>query len=68
MGQKDRVLHHLQEHGSISSLEAFTEYGITRLSARIWDLRHDGHFIVSEVETVENRFGEPVTYARYRLK
>lgn len=65
--QNERILRHLRDHGSITSLEAFAEYGITRLSARIFDLRHDGHKILSFVETAKNRYGEPVRYYRYML-
>ncbi len=61
------VLNHLQHHGSITPLEAEANYGIMRLGARIWDLRHDGYHIVTETETRKNRFGVLTSYARYRL-
>ena len=65
--QTDRVLRHLREVGPLTAWEAMRDYGIMRLAARMWDLKQDGHTI--EVETVhgENRFGEPVTFARYTL-
>lgn len=47
--QNRKVLEHLQRFGSITSREAFIAYDITRLSARIWDLRHEGHPIGSEM-------------------
>lgn len=34
------VLEYIREHGSITDVEAYEGYGIRRLSARIWDLRH----------------------------
>lgn len=67
MTQKERVLRHIKDHGSITSFEAFEEYGITRLAARISDLREDGIGIISVSETKKNRYGEPTTYVRYRL-
>ena len=37
--QEDRVLRHLKQIGHITSWEAIKEYGITRLSAKIYNLR-----------------------------
>lgn len=66
--QNDKVLRHMQDNGSISSLEAFTEYGITRLSARIADLKALGYAIRSQFETGKNRYGDTVSYVRYSLE
>ena len=65
--QCDRVLRHLQDYGSITSLEAITEYGILRLASRINDLKRQGHNIVSETQTSKNRYGELSHYSVYRL-
>lgn len=65
---KDRVLAHLREHGSITSLEAIKEYGATRLSAIIFELRAEGYDIDTDFETSKNRYGDKVTYARYVLR
>lgn len=67
MRQKDRILRHLEDQGSITQREADDLYGITRLGARIWDLKHDGYNIVTERETSVNRYGDKTAYARYRL-
>ena len=45
MTQKEQVLEYMQKHGSISTIQAF-HIGITRLSARIWDLKADGHNMI----------------------
>lgn len=66
-GQKRRVLDYMQEFGSISSLEAFRDLGVTRLSAVIFDLRDMGYAIDTEREHTVNRYGEKRSYARYRL-
>ena len=66
--QNDRILRHIQDYGSITSMEAITEYGVTRLSGRIWDLRAAGNNIVGEYETRMNRYGESVTFKRYRME
>lgn len=67
MTQSERVLRHLKDNGSITQWEAIRDYGITRLGARIWDLKHDGHNIVAERETSVNRYGDKTAYTRYRL-
>lgn len=69
MTQCDMVLEHLKEHGSITSWDAFEQYGITRLSAYIWTLRHeDGIAIAKEMRSGKNRYGEKTHFASYRLE
>lgn len=68
MSQNQRVLQHMMKWGSITQREAYECYGVMRLGARIDDLRHMGHRIVSRMEKGENRYGETVRYARYRLE
>ena len=66
--QCERVLRYIRKHGSISTIEAFSELGITRLASRICDLVKDGYPIERETVTALNRFGEKVHYTRYRLR
>jgi hypothetical protein len=62
--QSERILAHLREHPEgITPLEALNEYGCLRLSARIYDLRAEGHQITEETHTTPT--GKHV--ARYRL-
>ena len=68
MTQLEKLLRHLSDYGSITSAEAFMEYGIMRLPARAWDLRKRGYPVVGEKERGLNRYGEPVVYSRYRLE
>ncbi len=65
--QCERVLRHLEDFGSITSLEAMTEYGIMRLASRITDLKGQGYDIVSERGSSKNRYGETTSYSVYRL-
>lgn len=65
--QSDIILDHLEHIGGITQAEAFEQYGIARLGARIWDLKRSGHSIMTTMEAGENRFGEPCRYARYFL-
>lgn len=68
MSHSEMILRHMERFGSITALEAMQEYGIMRLGARIWDLRHEGHDIASEFVTGKNRYGETTRYARYTLE
>lgn len=65
--QNSRLYAYIKEHGSVTTLEAFRELGITRLSARIWELRHEGKNIVGTMEAVKDRNGETARVMRYRI-
>ena len=65
--QCERILRHLRDYGSITSLEAITEYGILRLASRINDLKRQGYNISAERGKGKNRYGEPTSFAVYRL-
>lgn len=65
--QKEAVLYHLQQFQTITSLEAIKEYGATRLSGIIFNLRKDGYNIQSLPFIRKNRFGNTVTLAKYYL-
>ena len=67
MKQNERILRHLQDHGSITSLEAVQEYGIMRLASRISDLKKSGIPIRREMVSGKNRYGEATCYARYSM-
>ena len=66
--QNQRILDYIKEFGSITQLEALRDLGVMRLASRISDLRRQGYNIVSERETVKNRFGEDCHPKRYSLK
>lgn len=63
--QKQAILEHLKTIGNITSLEAFIEYGATRLSAIIYNLRKEGHLIIDRRETYETRYNKKVSVSRY---
>ena len=65
--KEKRVLQYMEEFGSITSLEAFTELGDTRLAATIHELKRQGYHIGKTSESSNNRFGEKRTYAKYFL-
>ena len=67
MTQCEKIIRHLRDHGSISSLEAINEYGILRLASRVNDLKRRGYNIVGEIKTGRNRYGEKTNFKVYRL-
>lgn len=66
MSQNDRILSHLKRR-PMTSLEAIHKYGVTRMSARVHDLRDRGHKISGYFIEVKNRFGETCRVKRYYL-
>lgn len=69
MTQKEAVIKYMEDFGSISSMEAFKDLGVTRLSGIIYVLRRkEGYDIESEDETIKNRYGKNVTFSRYKFK
>ena len=65
--QEKIILAHFARNKSITSMDAFNLYGITRLSARILELREKGYDILTQYEEAPNRFGKMVRYGRYFL-
>ena len=60
--QCEFLLQYLQKFDSITPLEALNAFGCFRLSARIADLRADGHVITTEIHKGKKN------YAIYRLE
>ena len=59
-----QVLRHLQTKGTITSMEAFEQYGATRLSAIIFNLRV--HYIIDTVDMeIVDRYGNTCHFAKY---
>lgn len=65
--QAQRVLDYIDQFGSITQLEALRDLGVMRLASRISDLKKLGYPIKSDMETVQNRFGENCKIKRYSL-
>lgn len=61
--QKDNILAHLLKGYSITPLDALEQYGCFRLAAVIFNLRDEGHKIVTK--TINKR-GK--TFASYKLE
>lgn len=66
--QMTELLKHLESGKTITSKEAFDRFGITRLSARIYDLRHkEGLNIITRNKIVNTRYGRKTMVAEYVL-
>ena len=68
MTQEERILDYMQENGGITQLDATYELGITRLAARISDLRSHGVQVYGQTVKVKNRYGESTHVTRYSLE
>ena len=67
LNQTTAVKQYLLKRGHITSWEAITKFGATRLSAIIYNLRKEGYRIVTHSVTKKNRYGYQVTFANYKL-
>lgn len=65
--QCDRIHEAMKRGESVTQLDAWARFGVSRLAARIYDLKEQGVEIASEKVDVQNRFGEPCKVKRYWL-
>lgn len=65
LSQTRDVLSHLKKHKSITSWQAISMFGATRLSAIIYDLRAAGYNIQSKRVTVTNRYNHASHIVKY---
>ena len=68
MTQKDAIIKYIEEHGSITPMDAFEALGITKLATRVSEIIRDGIPVYKSWEESENRYGEKVRFMRYTLK
>lgn len=64
---EQRVFDYMVEFGSITSLQAFTDLGNSRLSATIFSLKKKGVVIGGSTVVVTNRFKEKRYVKKYWL-
>lgn len=65
--QRDRVIQYINDFGSITSYQAFTDLGVTQLATRIFELKKRGYVFTKERIDTENRYGDKTHYDRYSL-
>lgn len=66
--QCEKIINYCKENGSITSMEAFSELGITRLASRVHDLRNAGYDVESTTVTGKNRDGDSTRWSVYTIK
>lgn len=67
INQRQRIINYIREFGSITSLEAYKELGITQLATRIKELKEQGYEFKTKMESSKNRYNESVSFKRYYL-
>lgn len=65
MTQREAILQYIEEFGSITPMQAFSDLGITKLATRISEMRKDGMTFKIEMVSTKNRYGKSVSYAKY---
>lgn len=66
--QKELIIQYINDFGSITPAEAFTDLGIYNFSARLAELKAQGYSFDMQKEKGKNRYGRTVSWGRYRLK
>ena len=67
MTQREQILEYIKEHGSITPMDAFYRYNITKLATRISEMRRMGINFIKVMETKSHEDGRTVRYMRYYL-
>ena len=65
MTQREAILQYIEDFGSITPMEAFSDLGITKLATRISEMRKDGMQFKIESVKSKNRYGKTVRFAKY---
>jgi len=60
--QNERVLSYLRRGATLTSKQARSRFGVQNLRARIYELREDGHKIVTAPVTFRDTGAQGVTY------
>lgn len=66
--QQQRIYAFMEEHGSITPMDAFSKLGITKLSTRIGEMMRKGIDIEKTMCHGTNADGDPVHYMSYSLR
>ena len=65
MTQKEAILQYIEDFGSITPMQAYSDLGITKLATRISEMRAEGMEFHIEQIAVNNRYGKVVHFAKY---
>ena len=64
--QVQKVIRYMERNGGITTMQAYTDLGITRLASRIHEIKRLGISIESQSVTVPTRDGK-TTVTRYKI-
>lgn len=65
--QVQKVIRYMQRNGAITTMQAYTDLGITRLASRIHEIKRMGIDIESKSITVDTRDGSKTTVTQYKI-
>lgn len=69
MTQLEAIIKYLEDNGSITTYESYSKLFITRLSAKIWELKHKlGYDFDEQWITKKNVYGNTCSFKKYILK
>lgn len=67
--QTSEILKYMKKHrkSGITSMEAFQNFGATRLSGTMYSLKKQGYQIITEPRIVKTRYGRSTQVSAYKL-
>lgn len=65
MTQHQAIARYIEDFGSITPMQAFSDLGITKLSTRVGEMIVLGYPIEKEIVHSKNRYGENTHYMKY---
>lgn len=68
VSQCNKIINYMNQHGSITQVEAANVIGCYRLSARIFDLKERGYSIKKIMCVKKNDEGNTVQFAKYMFE
>ena len=68
MTQHESILKYINDFGSITPMEAFSDLGITKLATRISEMKKDGLEFSDDWVQKKNRYGKTVRFKRYWME
>lgn len=65
--QRQKIVHYIEQYGSITSWEAYRDLSITQFATRVKELKEEGYIFKTEWESKKNKEGKLVRFKRYYL-
>jgi hypothetical protein len=68
MTQREAIINYINDFGSITPMQAFSDLGITKLDTRVSEMKKDGIILKHEIIKGKNRYGRPMHYMKYSFQ